>query len=281
MTNAKTQNASDQSGKAKLRPGDIFRFANRGLLLDIVIFLVNLFLMRFLLGRFIGLTRAVADGDQVAGFAVFFFCVGLFVLLPLGAVLKRRRFHDRLQLKGESFNKEGVYLGCLFSPIIYLAMNLVLISVINAFLGEYLYGDKSQDHPGFFISCLLIGIALVIIQTVLVYRYFSPPKKDPWIGFFKTPASEILGDICIFANMICYQIVWNWLMWSPRTRVTGISDLFYRAVFLVAISLLVYFPPRVLYLAEDIHKRRTWITILLANAPLIYRQLIGSGTAGW
>jgi hypothetical protein len=38
------------------------------------------------------------------------------------------------------------------------------------------------------------------------------------------------------------------------------------------------------YLAEDIQRRRTWLTMLLANSPVIIRVLIGTGsttTSGW
>ncbi len=54
-------------------------------------------------------------------------------------------------------------------------------------------------------------------------------------------------------------------------------------LFLSFIALLIYFPPRMFYLAEDIHRRRTWVTMLLANSPVIVRVLIGTGsnTTGW
>jgi hypothetical protein len=48
------------------------------------------------------------------------------------------------------------------------------------------------------------------------------------------------------------------------------------------LALLIYFPPRMFYLAEDIHRRRTWFTMLLANSPVIFKVLIGSNNqAGW
>ena len=264
----------------RFRLADLRLPVNRGLLLDIVVFLLNLFLMRILLVRFVRLTSAVSNGDQVAGFTLFFFCLLLFVLLPIGAVLKRRPYHQRLALAGKDvYDSDEMPGGCLFNPIIFLGLNLVLMCVIWAFIVQYLYGDDDNSHPGATISLIFGGIPAVIIQTVIVYRYFSPPKKEPRFTFFKSPFSETLGDICIFGNMICYQIVWNWLMLSPRPRPSDLSDLLSRAGFVCAVALLLYFPPRVLYLAEDIHKRRTWLTILLANAPIIYRQVIGTG--GW
>jgi hypothetical protein len=50
--------------------------------------------------------------------------------------------------------------------------------------------------------------------------------------------------------------------------------------FLCFIALLVYFPPRMFYLAEDVDRPRTWLTMLLANSPVILRVLFGIGASG-
>ena len=42
------------------------------------------------------------------------------------------------------------------------------------------------------------------------------------------------------------------------------------------LALLLYFPPRMFYLAEDIGRPRTWATILIANSPVIARMVFGS-----
>src|ERR687894_735700 len=79
-----------------LRPG------NRGLLLDITVFLLSLFLMGTLLSNFVELIQAAAGGEPVAQIAMFGFCVALFVLPPFGATLKRWHYHKRLSLSGRS-----------------------------------------------------------------------------------------------------------------------------------------------------------------------------------
>ena len=65
--------------------------------------------------------------------------------------------------------------------------------------------------------------------------------------------------------------------------VAGVLEFFGRLFFLCFIALLIYFPPRMFYLAEDINRRRTWLTMLLANSPVIIRVLIGtsSNSPGW
>ena len=54
-----------------------------------------------------------------------------------------------------------------------------------------------------------------------------------------------------------------------------------RLFFLCFIALLVYFPPRMFFQAEDVNRRSTWLTMLPANAPVIFRLLIGTNKADW
>jgi hypothetical protein len=85
----------------------------------------------------------------------------------------------------------------------------------------------------------------------------------------------VLGDICIFVNMILFQVAWNLLTMSGIGPPSGVAELIGRIGFLSFIALLIYFPPRMLYLAEDLHRRSTWLTMLLANSPVIARVVLG------
>ena len=97
-----------------------------------------------------------------------------------------------------------------------------------------------------------------------------------------TPQSEILGDVCLFLNMILFQVFWNMLTFAGLAHPSSALEFAGRLFFLCFIALLIYFPPRMFYLAEDIHRPRTWIMMLLANSPVIIRVLIGSGAdEGW
>jgi hypothetical protein len=53
-------------------------------------------------------------------------------------------------------------------------------------------------------------------------------------------------------------------------------DALLRLGVLVFLALLLYFPPRMFYLAQDIGRPRTWAMILLANSPVITRLLLGT-----
>jgi hypothetical protein len=250
----------------------LFKHSNRGLLLDIVVFILNLFLMRLLVGYFIDVAQQASAGDEIAGFVMFLFCISLFVLPPVGATLKRWHFHQRL--KGRKPN-ESTLSGCLFNPIFYFCLTAVIFAAVNAFILQYFFG-RGDPGAAIFISSIFIGLALMIIHTWLVYRYFTPPKHAPTSPFLRSPLSEHIGDICLFVNMLFFQIIWNLLSFSGLPRPTGPVDVLARILILCFIALLIYFPPRMFYLAEDISKRRTWITILLANSPVIFRVVIGT-----
>jgi len=266
---------------ARFRAQDLLLPANRGLLLDIAVFLVNLLLMRFLLGRFVNVIRLAVAGDFVSELAMFFFVLALLVLPPVGATLKRWRFHERTHFNRKAAGGEETFSsGCLFNPILYFCLNIVVFSVLNAFIFQYFYGDN--EPGGLFVGSIFLGLTLVIIQTYLVYRFFSPPKKEPWFAFLRNPKAELLGDVFIFIEVLFYQLLWNLITLVPFGRVGSVSEFFGRLFWLTFIALLIYFPPRIFYLADDIGKRRRWLMILIANLPVIVKVLIGtSSDANW
>ncbi|HKG98337.1 MAG TPA: hypothetical protein VKA97_11000, partial [Pyrinomonadaceae bacterium] len=114
---------------------------NRGLLLDIVVFFLNLFLMQWLTSYFIELFRFANEGEPLAQFALLLACVGMWILPAAGAVMKRWHFHRRLKAEGKTVSESNL-AGCLFNPIFYFCLNLVLLSAILAGMGEFLFGRK-------------------------------------------------------------------------------------------------------------------------------------------
>src|SRR5919198_179290 len=79
------------------RAARVFAKKNRGLLLDITIFLANVFLMRLLVGAFLDIFQQASAGDTFAKTELLFFYFGMLVLPSVGAVLKRWHFHRRLR----------------------------------------------------------------------------------------------------------------------------------------------------------------------------------------
>ena len=241
-----------------------------------MVFVANLFLMRWLSGLYLELFSHVSADEPFAKFAISITALGMWILPAAGAVLKRWHFHQRLKQRALIFDtEEGPVAGCLFNPIFYFCLNLVLLSAILVGLGESLFGNALVENGAIFLPLIFAGLLLTILQTYLIYRYFSPPKKPPKNEFLRRPESERLGDVCIFLNMILFQIVWNFLTFAELGPPSGVAEFLGRIFFLSFVALLVYFPPRLLYLAEDLHRRRTWLTMLLANSPVIARVVIG------
>jgi hypothetical protein len=280
-----TQRKSAQQSNVKLRSPTVdfkklFSESNRGLLLDLFVFVLNLFLMRSLTEVFTDVFQQASADDKVAKLTIGFSCLGMWLLPATGAILKRWPFHQRLKAEGKTAaSSQTSFIGCLFNPIFYFCLNLVLTSAILTVMGDAVFGKAAQKNGSLFVTLTVSGLVLTIVQTFIIYRYFSPPKKAPKSDFLRTPQSEIAGDVCFFLNMILFQVAWNLLTFVPFDRVKSPLDFFGRLFFLCFIALLIYFPPRMFYLAEDLNKKRTWLTMLLANSPVIYRILIGTGPA--
>jgi hypothetical protein len=232
--------------------------------------------MRWLTRYFLDLFQLASNDERLAQFTLSLMCVAMWVLPAAGAVLKRWHFHHRLQKEGRTVEWDSNIGGCLFNPIFYFCLNLVLFSAIFAGLGSFLFGNRLMNNGAIFVPLIFIGLICTIVQTYLIYRYFSAPKKPPRSKFLKDPESEMLGDICIFVNMILFQVVWNTLTFADLGRPSGPLEFFGRLFFLCFLAMLIYFPPRMFYLVEDINRRRTWATMLLANSPVILRVLIGT-----
>ncbi len=249
---------SPQSAAAKEPTAGIFASTNRGMLFDIVIFLANIFLFRSLAKLFLDLFNEAAAGDSLAKLALMLCALGIWILPGVGATLKRWHFHQRLEAEGESLDEQRTLLaGCLFNPVFYFCLNLLITAVVMTFLLGLLQ-PKGEN---------------------LIYRYFSPPRSEPKAAFLRDPRSEIWGDLCILLNMILLQTAWNLLPLTMAPRPPNVSvsaEISFRLFVFGFASLLVYFPPRIFYLREDIKRARAWLTILLANLPLIVRLVIGA-----
>lgn len=251
---------------------------NRGLLLDISVFFGNLFLLRLLTQQFIDLITQVSAENPLAKLALGVTFLAMWVLPALGAVLKRWHVHKRLKKTTNLLNEHSFLAGCLFNPIFYFCMNLVITAAVLTSVGEFLFGRALLNNGALFVPIIVAGLLLTVFQTYLIYSYFSPPKEPPRAPFLLTPQSEILGDVCLFLNMILFQIMWNLLAFAGLGRPASVLEFAGRLFFLCFIALLIYFPPRMFYLVEDIDKRRTWLTMLLANSPVIVRVLFGSSS---
>jgi hypothetical protein len=256
----------------------IFTRRNRGILLDVVVFLISLILMRTVTRLSLAFV-AQAETDSFAKLAIGLFFAGLWGLQPLGPLLKRWSFHQR----DKSFELYKTKLaGCLIPwfMFVYLAMMMMIAGAAASMITEVFF-EKGPTAEGVSVSAFLAGFGLSIVNTVIIYRYFSTPKKKPRWTFLMTPQAEWLGDVCLFLNVICLQILWNCLtasaiFWelltgTPLGKKGSFTDILGRFIIIGALALLVYIPPRIFFLVQDRQRRITWLTMLLANLPLIIR----------
>jgi hypothetical protein len=263
---------------------NIFAQTNRGVLLDVVVFALNLMLMRLLTKYFIELVRLASADDSLAVFQLSLFFTGLLVLPATGAVLKRWHFHHRRNSRQKSRGKaqgqvatpEAMTWGCLSNPIFYFTVSLLISAAAVSLFGTLLFGRAFQSNGAIFVPFILGGLVLSVLQTFFVFHYFSPPKKAPSHKFLRDQRSALAGDACIYLNMILFQVLWNTVGLIPFGRVTSLGDLTARVFFLSFVALLIYFPPRIFYLAEDAHRPTVWLTMFLANSPVILRLLFGA-----
>ena len=273
--------SADEPHSTNNRFKNLFARANRGLLLDVVVFVLNIFLMRLLTRQFLDLFSQVDAENPLAKLGLGLTFAAMWILPAAGAVLKRWHFHQRRN--APTFETVETSLGgCLFNPLFYFCLNLVISSAVLASLGEFFLGRRAMDTAAIFVPSIFAILILTIVQTYLIYRFFSPPQKPPKWDFLRTSQSDTLGDVCLFLNMILFQVFWNMLTFAELGHPSGLLEVGGRLFFLCFIALLIYFPPRMFYLAEDINRRSTWLTMLLANSPVIVRVLIGtSSNTSW
>ncbi len=117
-----TRSSDTQRQPAKFSLTNLFARTNRGLLLDVFVFVLNIFLMRFLTHQFINVFNEASADDPIAKLVLGLTLLAMWILPPAGAVMKRWHFHQRLKAQGISIEKEETKLaGCLFNPIFYFA----------------------------------------------------------------------------------------------------------------------------------------------------------------
>src|SRR5687768_14723213 len=129
---------SDNSSDGKRSPhglrhvlAKLFAEENRGLLLDLFIFVANVYLIRLITKVFLDLFRNVSAEEPIAKLLLGLTFLAMWILPAAGAVLKRWHFHQRLKAQGKTVaSAETKLAGCLFNPTFYFCLNLVITSAV-------------------------------------------------------------------------------------------------------------------------------------------------------
>lgn len=267
---------------SKQQDSKVFERLNRGIVLDLIVLLVNLVLMR-LVTRIAFMLVAQSETNATAKLGIGAYFGLLLCLQPLGPLLKRWSFHH-----SETAEKVGTQTtGCWFFWFlpVYLVMMLGVAGAAATLTTEAFFEPGS---PAAQLALLLLaaGFVYAAVSAVLIYRYFVQPRKQPRWRWLMTPQADIWGDVCMFLNVILLQILWNCLtaattFWSlltstPLGKPGSLTDILGRFIVIGALAMLVYLPPRIFYLVQDQQKKLTWLTMLLANLPLIIRAVVAS-----
>jgi hypothetical protein len=252
-----------------------FAHRNRGMLLDVTVFLFQLILIRLLTTlslRFV----SEAEEDAFRKTAISLFLLGLFVLQPLGPILKRWSFHQHFKSFADDRSSLTGFLLSVYK-FFYIAAMWIMI-----YLAYLYFSDAFPDFHSERIEKLVVAGAFVlpVVSAFVIFRYFRKPKKPPRWKFFMTPQAEALGDLCMFLNVICFQVLFTVYVSSPHfwnvlhkiTRLASgefVHSLSGRLYIAGIAALLAYFPPRIFYLVIDQRRKIPWLLMLLANLPVI------------
>jgi len=258
----------------------LFAYRNRGLLLDIAVFLCQLALLRVLTNLSLNFVRQ-AQQSVFAKTAIGIFLVAVFLLQPLGPILKRWSFHKHFP----TFEKDLGVLTSLFLAFFkffYIGAMALMIFLAYSYLADAFRSNADVASESIEKIVVAVAIVLPIISGVLVFRYFTKPEQEPPLKFLMMPQAEVFGDLCMFLNIICFQILFSVYFSSPHfwnalhkiTRLaTGQLEGLSGRLYLAAIAaLIVYLPPRIFYIVPPTSLLRrvlTWVFMLLANLPLI------------
>jgi len=239
----------------------------RGIIFDLAVFVFNVFLVRLstrYVGRLLSLTY-IKDDPQAARSLLYVVSAASAAQL-VGAWLKRRPLQTRLLLRGEGV--PGAF-GCLL--ILHFSLTLVTGAGIAALLPFEAKGGTT-----------VLVMLLSMIPTALVWRALTPYSKPPARDWRSSRATETFADLCLFAYMLVNLAIWNTVTSGANLPVSGLGDLFERALGFLILSpviLLFYIPPRLLFLVEDYKYRLTWISMTIAVAPVAYRVIFGVAPA--
>ena len=243
---------------------------HRGHVLDVLVFLANLFLVSAF-ARWLGeLGAGFTANDDASARQLAIIILAAFISYTAGAILKRAPLHAR----HKSLPSPG-YAGCLFLGWISLHLGLSIFGAAVVAVG---FDTAPKGVP------LALVILLSLLPTVFAARVVFPPKNLEQIpAWRKSWPMELLADIMIVAAILLITIMWN--IWFADLFVfnspgLGLQERLFAVGLAAGAFALFYVAPRFLFLIEDFNRWPTWLTIGLTLAPLIGRILLSGTSAG-
>lgn len=247
---------------------------NKGIILDVVVFILNLALMSDVSGRlndFIGVGRDRPNDARAMGIMAGF-CALACVLPATGAFLK---YVSGSQKHTPHFYRK-TWAKQFFSMMTIILIFQFLSQAVFLFAGYNYEGRLLAQLPdsgslGVLLKIMLPILAIFILINPIVVRLNFVKNRRHYLSGFARDGVEFIGDAVLFLNMILFQIFWGIFMADLTQDWGGLLE---RVLALAITSLLLYLPPRLIYLADDGHRSIVWVTMILANLPIIIRIII-------
>ena len=265
------------------------------LLLDAAAVCANFFLVGYLSREMGAVVRAAwLDDDAEAGQLLGLALLATFVVQMVGAVLKRAPMHARLaarrahacrharrggkawaalRARGAPERHSGFFGALLF---LHFVLSTLVVFSIPVLLGVPL--------KGWLVAAL---IPFMFIPTALVWSALEPPKagEPTAAGPHPHPLAEAAANLCLFSYALINQLFWAGLAVS-NSRLGGAGEVPVRVLqtllFLIPVTAMYFFAPRILFLAEELDDPRTRLGMKLTLLSIAYRWVVGADAGpGW
>ena len=262
------------------------------LLLDAGVVITNVFLVGYL-ARELGalVRRAWLEDDVESARWLGLALLATFVAQMVGAVLKRggpahARLAERRVAEGRRAGADGKLKAWarlrgkgaptrypqFFGALLFLHF---VLSVLVVFSIPVLLGVT------FNVWVVLAVIPFMFIPTALVWGALEPPKSERPAH----PLAETVANLCLFSYALINQLFWSGLAVS-NAPLRSLDEIPMRALqtfaFLIPVTAMYFFAPRILFLAEELDDPRTRLSMKLALASVALRWIVGADAGpGW
>jgi hypothetical protein len=264
------------------------------LLLDAAVVVTNIFLIGYLARELGALVRAAwLEDDVESARALGLALLATFVAQMVGAVLKRAPMHARLaarraakRKRAEGDRKLRAWARLLdrdvptrhyqfFAALLFLHF---VLSTLVVFSIPVLLGFSYN------FRVILVVIPFTFIPTALVWAALRPPERPP-SGLLTHPLAETAANLCLFSYALINQLFWSGLL-VPNAPLRSLDEIPMRALqtfaFLIPATVMYFFAPRILFLAEELDDPRTRLSMKLALASIALRWIVGADFSfGW
>ncbi len=269
---------------------EFFPANRRGMAIDAVCILLNLFLFPFFTSR-VGNLFDRSFSNEDSSFRILSLLMVFLLAFRFGGLyLKRFGLQSRYS-KSSDFDFPS-YFFVFNIPIVLLTASFAVIWVQTLLTDLQIIHKREVGSPLFFGLGLFAICVSIIAELLLLFR-LKKRLNDKEKGLLAAkhplfaPRTELIADFGLFAYMMIWQVFYQqivalFLFPDVSVRLTSTENVQFffvtLFVFLIPSFLMFYLSPRTVFLIEDRKNKATWLGIILVFissllTPLIYRML--------